>query len=176
MFSFLSIEFALSFILFFGIYWAFRYRPQIQNFILVITSYLLVFLMAGGLAITILLIFSLIVYLISILMDRYVLLKKKLLISGIVITLIQLSIFKYYDFFKPLVSESLDKFNLDNSGLAANLILPLGISYYSFQAISYLVSRYRNEIDCPRFNLIQLFDYNCRPYRSCSECKGADRY
>ena len=156
MFSFLSIEFALSFILFFGIYWVFRNKPQIQNLILVITSYLLVYLMAGGLAITILFIFSLIVYLISILMDRYVLLKKKLLIFGIVITLIQISVFKYYDFFKPIVSESLDKLNLDNSGLAANLILPLGISYYSFQAISYLVSRYRNEIDCPRFNLIQL--------------------
>ena len=156
MFSFLSIEFALSFILFFGIYWVFRNKPQIQNLILVITSYLLVYLMAGGLAITILFIFSLIVYLISILMDRYVLLKKKLLIFGIVITLIQLSVFKYYDFFKPIVSESLDKLNLDNSGLAANLILPLGISYYSFQAISYLVSRYRNEIDGPRFNLIQL--------------------
>ena len=111
MFSFLSIEFALSFILFFAIYWVFRNKPQIQNLILVITSYLLVFLMAGGLAITILLIFSLIVYLISILMDRYVLLKKKLLISGIVITLIQLSVFKYYDFFKPIVSESLDKLN-----------------------------------------------------------------
>jgi len=114
MFSFLSIEFALSFILFFGIYWVFRNKPQIQNLILVITSYLLVFLMAGELAITILLIFSLIVYFISILMDRYVLLKKKLLISGIVITLIQLSIFKYYDFFKPIVSESLgigSKFN-----------------------------------------------------------------
>ena len=124
MFSFLSIEFALSFILFFGIYWVFRNKPQIQNLILVITSYLLVFLMAGGLAITILFIFSLIVYLISILMDRYVLLKKKLLIFGIVITLIQLSVFKYYDFFKPIVSESLDKLSLDNSGLAANLILP----------------------------------------------------
>ena len=111
MFSFLSIEFALSFILFFAIYWVFRNKPQIQNLILVITSYLLVFLMAGGLAITILFIFSLIVYLISILMDRYILLKKKLLISGIVITLIQLSIFKYYDFFKLLFSEFLYKFN-----------------------------------------------------------------
>ena len=104
MFSFLSIEFALSFILFFGIYWVFRNKPQIQNLILVITSYLLVFLMAGGLAIIILLVFSLIVYLISILMDRYVLIKKKLLIFGIVITLIQLSVFKYYDFFKQIVS------------------------------------------------------------------------
>ena len=103
MFSFLSIEFALSFILFFGIYWVFRNKPQIQNLILVITSYLLVFLMAGGLAIIILLVFSLIVYLISILMDRYVLIKKKLLIFGIVITLIQLSVFKYYDFFTYLI-------------------------------------------------------------------------
>ena len=156
MFSFLSIEFALSFILFFCVYWAFRCKPQIQNLILLTTSYLIIYLMAGELAIAILFIFSLFIYCLSLLMNRYSSHKKILLISGIIITLIQLSTFKYYDFFKPLVSESLDKLNLDSSGLAANLILPLGISYYSFQAISYLVSRYRNEIDCPKLNLVQL--------------------
>ena len=157
MFSFLSIEFALLFIVFFSVYWAFRNRPEIQNIVLVLTSYGLVYLMAGGLAVTILLLFSLLVYCISICMDRYENIKKRLLIFGIVATLIQLSIFKYYDFFKPVVSASLDQFNLDSSGLAANLILPLGISYYSFQAISYMVSRYRDETECPRLNLIQLF-------------------
>lgn len=156
MFSFLSIEFSLSFILFFCIYWAFRSRPQIQNVLLLIASYLTIFLMAGGLAVSILFIFSFLIYLLSIGMQRHPLHKKKILILGVVLTLGQLSVFKYYDFFKPIVAEFLAKLGLDPSGLAANLILPLGISYYSFQAISYLVSRYRNEIDCPRFNFTQL--------------------
>ncbi|MBJ9907161.1 MBOAT family protein [Acinetobacter bereziniae] len=156
MFSFLTIEFALLFIVFFSIYWIFRSKPQTQNYMLAFFSYFLVFMMAGGLAISILLIFTLTIYLISYLMDRYASTKKILLISGVAITIIQLSIFKYYEFFKPIVTNTLDKLNLDSSGLVANLILPLGISYYSFQAISYLVSRYRNEIGSSKFNLIQL--------------------
>ena len=156
MFSFLSIEFALSFIIFFIIYWAFRSKPQIQNFILIIISYLLIFLMAGELATSILFVFTLLIYFISILMDKYVNSKKSLLIFAVSVTLIQIAIFKYYDFFKPTIANSLAQLNLDSSGLAANLILPLGISYYSFQAISYLVSRYKDEADCPRLNLNQL--------------------
>jgi D-alanyl-lipoteichoic acid acyltransferase DltB (MBOAT superfamily) len=67
-----------------------------------------------------------------------------------------LAFFKYYDFFRQETSFVLDAIHLDSSFLASNLLLPLGISYYSFQSISYLSSRYQNEIDVPRFNLPQL--------------------
>lgn len=156
MFSFLSIEFALSFIVFFCIYWLFRSYPKIQNLILIVSSYAIIFLMAGVLAVSILLLFSVFIYLCSGLMQRYAAFKKPILIFAILITLIQLSIFKYYDFFKPLIAAFLERAHLDSSGLFANLILPLGISYYSFQAISYLVGRYRNQIDCPPLSLAGL--------------------
>lgn len=156
MFSFLSIEFALSFIVFFCIYWACRSRPQVQNQILMLASYGIIYLMAGLLPVMILLSFSSAIYVISLMMDKFPTFKKHLFISGLAITIIQLCIFKYYDFFKPQVAYFLDLLKLDSSGLAANLILPLGISYYSFQAISYLFSRYRNEQQVPVFSFSQL--------------------
>ncbi|WP_323807455.1 MBOAT family O-acyltransferase [Acinetobacter larvae] len=113
--------------------------------------------MAGGLAISILLAFSAIVFALSLAMDRFSAQRKLFLYLGIVITIAQLALFKFYDFFKEHISTVMAQLQLDSSGLAANLILPLGISYYSFQAISYLVSRYRQELDVPRFKLLDLF-------------------
>ena len=156
MFSFLSIEFSLLFILFFCIYWSFRAKPQLQNLLLLVASYSIIYLMAGGFATTILLGFSSVIFALSVAMDRYASYKKTLMLTGIAVTLIQLSWFKYYDFFKSNISVFMEQLQLDSSGLVANLLLPLGISYYSFQSISYLVSRYRNEVEVPRFSFTQL--------------------
>lgn len=127
--------------------------------------------------------FSCIVFLLSWLMDQFDQHRKKIMILGIVITVIQLSLFKYYDFFKAQITPALEHFNLDSSGLVANLILPLGISYYSFQAISYLVSRYRKETDVPAFNIIDLLLHFCiflhhyrRPNCPGTRCKRYERY
>ena len=38
-----------------------------------------------------------------------------------------------------------------------NLIMPLGISFYTFQQISYLVDSYRNELD--NYNILDYFQY-----------------
>ena len=164
MFSFLSIEFSLTFIIFFCLYWAFRSKPQIQNIILILASYGIIYLMAGIMPVSILFIFTSVIYFLSLLMDKFEKSKKFLFVLGILATLLQLSIFKYYDFFKGQISEVLNLLQLDSSGLAANLVLPLGISYYSFQAISYLYSRYREEIATPRLNfthLIAHFSFFC---------------
>lgn len=159
MFSFLSIEFSLFFILFFVLYWLLRSKPQGQNIILVCASYFIVYLMAGGIALTVLFGFSCVIFILDYMMQRYPNCKKFILILGILTTLLQLSIFKYYDFFRDNIRYILDGLNLDSSGLVANLIFPLGISYYSFQAISYLVSRYYQEADVPRFNFLQLLTH-----------------
>lgn len=156
MFSFLSIEFALSFLLFFIVYWLFRTQPKIQNYILILTSYSIIYLMAGWMPIIILLAFTGIVFLISQGMEKYAQHRKKWMLLGVIVALMQLSLFKFYDFFKPAISQSLNQLQLDSSGLAAHLILPLGISYYTFQGISYLVSRYRQAIDVPQLSLAAL--------------------
>lgn len=156
MFSFLSIEFALSFIGFFCLYWGLRKMPQMQNILLVIASYLCIFLMSNWIAVSVIATYSCIIYFLSIAMDHWQIHKKKILLSGIVFTLLQLAFFKYYDFFRQESSLALDALHLDSSFLISNLLLPLGLSYYSFQSISYLLSRYHQETEVPRFNLSQL--------------------
>lgn len=155
MFSFLSIEFALSFILFFGLYWAFYRKPQWQNLLLIATSYAVIYLMASFTAVGILFIYTCFVYLLSKAVHQSVH-KKRYFIVGVILTLLQLSIFKYYDFFREHISQFLTTLHFDSSGLMANLLFPLGISYYSFQGISYLYSRYKNDEDVPQFSFAQL--------------------
>ncbi len=66
--------------------------------------------------------------------------KKSILIFGIITNLALLGYFKYADFF-------IENYNYiwnENIGLY-NLALPLGISFFTFQQISYLIDSYRKE-------------------------------
>lgn len=144
MFSFLSVEFAFLFIVFFLVYWSFKEKPNIQNQIILIGSYAIIYLMAGIIATSILFVFSTLIFFIGkqlVKSDN----KKLWLSSGIAITLINLSFFKYYEFFRINVANAMQLMQLDTSNIIANIIFPLGISYYSFQSISYLVTLYRDE-------------------------------
>lgn len=151
MFSFLSIEFALGFIAFFCVYWSLQKMPHVQNCLLTVVSYFVLYLMSNEIAVCSLAIFSTIIYGISIMMEKSQY-KKRWLISGISLTILNLCIWKYFDFFKEIISTQLSLVHLDDSDLLSSIVLPLGISYYSFQAISYLMSRYKNETAVPALN------------------------
>lgn len=69
--------------------------------------------------------------------------KKKLCVTGVVISLSILGFFKYFNFFTDAV---VNIFGLRATD-AINIILPVGISFYTFQAISYLVDVYRGVIE-----------------------------
>ena len=69
--------------------------------------------------------------------------RKGLLILGIVIEVLVLSVFKYYDFFVGSINS---RFSLDIP--TVKLILPLGISFYTFQQIAYMVDCYRDDRIC----------------------------
>ena len=56
-----------------------------------------------------------------------------------------LGIFKYLTFFTELLNEALHKFHMSLSLPVFSLIIPAGISFYSFKAVSYIVDVYRNE-------------------------------
>lgn len=66
--------------------------------------------------------------------------KKSILIFGIIINLSLLGYFKYADFF-------IENFNLATSSNVnlLHLVLPLAISFFTFQQIAYLVDSYRGE-------------------------------
>jgi alginate O-acetyltransferase complex protein AlgI len=68
--------------------------------------------------------------------------KRRKLFLGLSLSgnLLVLGFFKYYNFF---VTEFANLFSLDPQNLTLNLILPLGISFYTFQAMAYTIDVYR---------------------------------
>ena len=83
-------------------------------------------------------------------------LKKKFwLIANIVLNLGILAIFKYYDFF---TSEFCQLFGISSDGLLIKIILPVGISFYTFHALSYSIDVYRKKIE-PTKDIIAFFAF-----------------
>ncbi|MDI1303526.1 MAG: MBOAT family protein [bacterium] len=57
-----------------------------------------------------------------------------------------LGIFKYYNFFASSFSELLNGFGLHSSPLLLNVVLPVGISFYTFHGLSYVIDIYLKRI------------------------------
>lgn len=70
------------------------------------------------------------------------------LIASIVVDLMVLGAFKYYNFF---VGSFADLFGLQNSIHSLKIVLPLGISFFTFQAIAYVVDVYKRKIEPTNF-------------------------
>ena len=77
------------------------------------------------------------------------------LIANIVLNLGILALFKYYDFF---VTEFGNIFGISTSSLLLRVILPVGISFYTFQALSYSIDVYRGNIK-PTKDIIAFFAF-----------------
>ena len=74
---------------------------------------------------------------------------------NIVLNLGILALFKYYDFF---ASEFAELFNVSTVGLLLKVILPVGISFYTFQALSYSIDIYRGKIE-PTKDIVAFFAF-----------------
>ena len=74
---------------------------------------------------------------------------------NIIVNLLILVTFKYYDFF---VSEFCALFHLSGDSLLINVILPVGISFYTFQALSYSIDVYRGKIE-PTKDILAFFAF-----------------
>ena len=73
--------------------------------------------------------------------------KKKWLGGCIVLLTGILFVFKYFNFFVDSVNGLLSLVGLGTTSYALQLIVPMGISYYTFKIISYLVDVYRGKIE-----------------------------
>ena len=75
--------------------------------------------------------------------------------ANILLNLGILGLFKYYDFF---VTEFAQLFHLSTEGLLLKVILPVGISFYTFQALSYSIDVYRSKIE-PTKDIVAFFAF-----------------
>ena len=71
--------------------------------------------------------------------------RKRALIAAIVFDLGLLCVFKYLSFFVSQVDNSLDSIGLGSPLPLLQIVLPIGISFFTFQAITYVVDVYRGD-------------------------------
>jgi alginate O-acetyltransferase complex protein AlgI len=69
-----------------------------------------------------------------------------------------LGVFKYFNFFAESLSVALNGIGIQSSALHLNIVLPVGISFYTFQSLSYTIDIYRRQFKpTDRFSDFALF-------------------
>ncbi len=71
---------------------------------------------------------------------------KRWVACSVAVNLLFLGFFKYFDFFVDSADALLSRLGLEPLGMHLRIVLPVGISFYTFQSISYIVDVYRGEV------------------------------
>ena len=72
--------------------------------------------------------------------------RRRWLAGGIIVNLGVLAVFKYFGFFADSAATALTSIGINPSWPTLNILLPVGISFYVFQAISYIVDTARGDL------------------------------
>ena len=155
-----SSEFLIFLVIVFGLYWTIsRERINAQNILILIASY--VFYGWWDWKFLLLILFSSLVdYTVGTAMDKASSQgkRKMLLVLSLMVNLGLLAVFKYFNFFIEEFNGMMSALGLGASLNSLNIILPVGISFYTFQSLSYSIDVYRQKIK-PSKNLIQFLTY-----------------
>jgi alginate O-acetyltransferase complex protein AlgI len=73
--------------------------------------------------------------------------RRRLLILGVIVSLSVVAFFKYYDFFVSSLINLFRPLGIDLPLPILNVILPVGISFFTFQSLSYTVDIYRRKLE-----------------------------
>ncbi len=157
--SFISLSFLLFLPTVFFLYWVLVRRMSWQNLLIVIASYvfygwwdwrflLLIFLTSFSSFVS------------GLMIDRgeskkY---RKGVAAANIVFNLLILGFFKYYNFFTDNLQVLCEKVGIYLDAPTLHLILPVGISFYTFQSLSYTIDVYRRKMSATK-NVIAFFAY-----------------
>ena len=156
--SFVSIDFAIFFPIVFCIYWLLnKINVKIQNIFLLSASYFF-YAWWDWRYLSLILVCSLTNYFTGLLMLKYdrQVIRKIILYVCCAVCLGILGVFKYYNFF---IASFVDAFSLFGSNIQAktlNLILPIGISFYTFHTLTYTIEVYRRKFE-PTKDAISFF-------------------
>ncbi|WCO02527.1 MBOAT family O-acyltransferase [Psychroserpens ponticola] len=144
-----SFDFALYLPIVFILYWfVFNKQLKTQNAFLVIASY--VFYGWWDWRFLSLILFSTLVdFSIGLYLSKAkkVKTRKLLLWTSIIVNLGLLGFFKYFNFFIDNLSQSFHFFGQDMTFTGLEIILPVGISFYTFQTLSYTIDVYKGKLE-----------------------------
>ena len=143
-----SIDFAIFLPIVFILYWfGANKNLKLQNFLIVVSSY--VFYGWWDWRFLSLILFSTLVdYSVGLgLLKQEDPTKRKLLLwTSILVNIGFLGFFKYYNFFLDNFITAFSFFGTDIKANSLNIILPVGISFYTFQTLSYSIDVYKRKI------------------------------
>lgn len=150
-----SLQFALFLPIVFVLYWfVFSKTKTAQNIFLVVASY--VFYACWDWQLLFLLLFStLLCYFSGLQIEKSIAEKSRKFWFwlAVIFNLGFLGIFKYYNFFASSCAEMLNFIGIKSSPILLDLILPVGISFYTFHGLSYIIDIYYKRIQ-PEKNAI----------------------
>ena len=155
-----SLKFLLIFPLIFGIHWAIPARwIQVRKIFLILVSYLLYMNFKSAFALVLLAV-TLVTYWGGHLLElsknddeSKARQKKRLVWLFALLGIFPLLVFKYYNFINNSLSEGLSAIGLRFSLPGLNWAVPVGISFFTFQAVGYMLDVYHKRIKAEK-NLI----------------------
>ncbi|MEM6688079.1 MAG: MBOAT family O-acyltransferase [Planctomycetota bacterium] len=142
-----SVEFALFLPITFSVFWLCRHQVS-RNFVVLIASYIFygwwdprfLFLIIASSAID---------YCVGLTLGKARKSWKRNLLLGVSLcaNLGMLGVFKYYDFFTESLRQAASQAGIELGLPTLNLVLPVGISFYTFQTLSYTIDIYRKQLE-----------------------------
>ncbi len=155
-----SIDFAIFLPIVFILYWFVTQKKlKLQNLLLLVASY--IFYGWWDWRFLSLIIFSSFVdYFIGVALSKTKISKKRklLLLASILVNLGFLGFFKYYNFFLENFVEAFHFFGNPINPQGLSVILPVGISFYTFQTLSYSIDVYRQKLK-PTKDIVAFFAF-----------------
>ena len=143
-----TVDFAIFFVLVFVGHWLFNHLAQPWKWFMIAASYVFyawwdprfVFLLIGV---------SVLAQLGAIAVSRTRSPRARLVVNGIAVTtlLLPLAFFKYYGFFAVNATNTLTALGMESSIPLIQVVLPVGISFFTFMAIAYVVDVFRGDFE-----------------------------
>lgn len=147
-----SVAFLIFLPIVFGVYWSLQSRSlTLQNLALLGASYLF-YGWWDYRFLSLIVVSSIVDYWVGVRMQREEVQSKRkgLLWISVCVNLGILGVFKYFDFFIHSFADLLSAFGLSANLPTLRVILPVGISFYTFQTMSYTIDIYRRQIPATR--------------------------
>lgn len=144
-----SIDFAIFLPIVFTLYWFVTNKNlKLQNYLIVAASYLF-YGWWDGRFLSLILFSTIVDYSISrkLRNQENQLKRKTLLWTSIIVNLGFLGFFKYYNFFLDNFITAFSFFGTELKANSLHIILPVGISFYTFQTLSYTIDVYKRKLE-----------------------------
>ncbi len=155
-----SIEFAVFLPIVFLLYWFVMNRNlKVQNFFILLASYLF-YGWWDWRFLSLIVFSSLLDYFVGIAIAKQTIIgkKKSLLMFSIIVNIGFLAVFKYFNFFIESFVEAFTFFGGNLEATRLNIVLPVGISFYTFQTLSYSIDVYKGKLE-PTRDIISFFAF-----------------